>query len=617
MSSVDFTYSSTGVAKHATVMVCMSDGIRLATEIFVPLKTGVRGTIVERTPYGRRPILNTSVLMDSYYRSVEHLCLNGYSVMIQDCRGTGDSQGEFVKYVNEAGDGVDTLAWGARQEWWGDGGYLTGRSYSAHAALAAVVAGATEVRGMFLDCGGFWSAYHEGIRQGGAFELKQVTWAFEAASRNCRESGLIRVQEALEQQKLSAWIRPVPWQHGQSPLRFSKEHEGALLDLWDQEMYGDYWSQPSLSARGQSAKMGPFPSLHVSGWYDLYTLSTVQLFIEMGARAGADTYIILGPWTHCAVEEPVAGDVDFGPTATVEGATGMDYLAMRTQWFNYCLDTREPFGPRVRFFLMGGGTGNRVRGRLDHGGIWLSSNEWPPSEVRPMMLRLGDRGDLIQDHGEVRAPANLEYEYDPDHPVPTIGGSVGSYSGILAPGAFDQREDPRFFGCAEPFMPLLARSDVLAFTTTVLEADVALVGSAVLELDFSTEAEDTDITVKLIDYYPPSDQYPEGFAMNICDTVLRLRCQPKLIPIRDGPISLYHVVINLPPTANRFVAGHSIRLDVSSSNFPRFDTNSNTRSSGPRGRRRVKARSSVRVGGERGAVFTMPTLDVTDWVSRT
>lgn len=599
------TVLAPGLIRHLTAMVEMRDGVRLATDIFVPTTGAPRGTIVERTPYGRKPA-SFLATRDSYYRFIEHFALSGCVVVMQDCRGTGDSEGEFVKYVNEANDGIDTFAWISQQEWWAGELYLTGRSYSAHAALAAVVAGASAVRGIFLDCGGFWSAYHEGIRQGGSFEIKQATWAFEAAKRRARESGDELTLAALESQNLKDWIRPIAWQHGQSPLRFLSEDESALLDLWDRDGYDEYWQQPSLSARGAAARLGSFPSLHISGWYDLYTLSTVRLFQEMGDREGADAYLIIGPWTHCALDEATAGDVDFGDLATMQGAAGTDYLGLRTAWFSYCAGGPE-FGPRVRFFMMGGGSGRRVRGRLDHGGEWLQADSWPPRGTEDLELWLGARGEL-SDTPDARV-STLRYAYDPHDPVPTIGGSVGSYTGILSPGAFDQTEDARVYGVKPPYLPLIARPDVLSFSTPALERDVAVAGEIQLWMDFSTTAADTDITLKLVDVAPPTETHAEGFAMNVADTIVRLRHheERELLGQTESGERIHRVRISLPPTANRFAAGHRLRIDISSSNFPRFDVNTNDVLA-PRSRFGTTAINGVRVGGADGARLTIPVM---------
>jgi putative CocE/NonD family hydrolase len=595
-----------GLLRHESVSVAMRDGAHLATEVFVPLDVSIRGTLVERTPYGRMPQPGLST-KDSYFRYIEHLAAGGFSVVMQDCRGTGESEGEFTKYVNEADDGADTYAWILEQDWSNHALYLTGRSYSAHAALAAVVAGAQGVRGMFFDCGGFWSAYHEGIRQGGAFEMKQATWAFDAAKRRAREAGDTVSLAALEHQDLKAWIRPAPWQYGQSPLRHLPEDEHALLELWEHEEYDEYWTQPSLSAKGAVERFEPFPTLHVSGWYDLYTSSTMRLFEGMGDRDGGDAYLIVGPWTHCALEEPVAGDADFGPEATLTGASGYDYLGLRTDWFRFCSGASEEFGPRVRYFVMGGGSGKRVRGRLDHGGQWRTSDVWPPLGVQTQHLYLGSRGDLLTDP-ESR-PSHLQYTFDPADPVPTVGGSVGSYTGILSPGAYDQSTDERVFGAEKPFLPLIARPDVLSFDTGPLAEDLEVVGEAELQMDFTSTARDTDITVKLLDVYPPSETWPEGFAMNIVDTIVRLSHHEDQ-EIVDGPeaCTTRHVRITLPPTANKFVAGHHLRLDISSSNFPRFDVNSNT-GNGPLSRVQAPAINGVVTGGPDAASIHLPLLD--------
>jgi putative CocE/NonD family hydrolase len=167
--------------------------------------------------------------------------------------------------------------------------------------------------------------------------------------------------------------------------------------------------------------------------------------------------------------------------------------------------------------------------------------------------------------------------FDPDHPVPTIGGNISSGLPIMEAGGFDQRESPSFYGCRSPYLPLATRPDVLVFQTGPLREDLEVTGPITVNLWVASSAADTDFTAKLIDVYPPSADYSEGYALNLTDGIFRAKFHsswesPELLE----PGRVYAITIQLYPTGNLFVKGHRIRLDVSSSNFPRFDVNGNT-----------------------------------------
>jgi putative CocE/NonD family hydrolase len=177
----------------------------------------------------------------------------------------------------------------------------------------------------------------------------------------------------------------------------------------------------------------------------------------------------------------------------------------------------------VRLFVMGGGTGRRnAEGRLDHGGHWRTEQDWPIPDTRTIDFHLHADGRLSPE-----APAAggrpLHWRHDPDHPVPSIGGAITSGKPVMVGGAYDQREGPRFFGSRAPYRPLSERPDVLVFQTEPLSADIEITGSIKGRLHIASDCPDTDFTLKLIDVYPPSDDYPEGFAMNLTDGIVRAR----------------------------------------------------------------------------------------------
>ena len=213
---------------------------------------------------------------------------------------------------------------------------------------------------------------------------------------------------------------------------------------------------------------------------------------------------------------------------------------------------------------------------MDHGGRWKTADDWPiPAAVDQPFYLTPDGG--LTPHAPTVDEAALSYEYDPAHPVPSIGGTITSGAPIMYGGAYDQREGPDFFGSEAPGRPLADRPDVLVFQTPPLESPVEVTGPLVVRLWISSDAPDTDFTAKLVDVYPPNSDYPDGFAMNVTDGIVRVRYRdswesPRLMT----PGEVVQVVVEAFPTSNLFGAGHRIRLDISSSNYPHFDVNFNT-----------------------------------------
>jgi putative CocE/NonD family hydrolase len=261
---------------------------------------------------------------------------------------------------------------------------------------------------------------------------------------------------------------------------------------------------------------------------------------------------------------------------------------------------------------MGGGSGTKTAaGRLDHGGRWIQADEWPLPDTAFRDFHLHGDGRLAP-----AAPAQgaepLTYDFDPSDPVPTIGGALTSGQPVFEGGIFDQREGDAFFGCKNPGLPLSARRDVLSFETEPLDEDTAVIGPISVELWVASDAPDTDFTAKLIDVHPPSADYPTGYAMILTDGIFRCRYRnswerPEPV-VRGEP---FRISIEPFATANLFKKGHRIRLDVSSSNFPKFDVNPNTGAPEGRGRTRRVARNIVFCDAERPskAILPMVSLD--------
>ncbi|MCW4036690.1 MAG: CocE/NonD family hydrolase, partial [Candidatus Bathyarchaeota archaeon] len=263
----------------------------------------------------------------------------------------------------------------------------------------------------------------------------------------------------------------------------------------------------------------------------------------------------------------------------------------------------------VTLFVMGGGEGTRkAEGRMDHGGRWRLEKEWPLARTNYTDYYLRGDGGLSQEPPDENEPPST-YTFDPRTPVPTIGGNISSAFGVMTPGAFDQVERPDVYGCTPPYLPLASRNDVLVFETPPMREDIEVTGPITARLWFSSSALDTDFTLKLIDHHPPNDDYPRGFAMNLSDTIFRARFhssweEPELL--EPGKIYVLNMVSY--PTSNLFKAGHRIRVDVSSSNYPRFDVNPNSGEPIGRGRMLVVAHQKVFHDSKRPSHITLPVI---------
>jgi putative CocE/NonD family hydrolase len=606
------------------VMVKMRDGVHLATDVYRPAADGkpLPGpfpVILERTPYGREHVSRSEISVanskpKTRAEVAQFFVSRGYVVVYQDCRGRYDSEGEFVKYLSDGADGYDCCAWIVGQPWCNGKIGTMGLSYAAHTQGALGCMNPPGVAAMFLDSGGFSNAYQGGIRQGGAFELKQVTWGYNNGLVSpIVQKDPVRLAE-MKAIGLRAWFARMPWKRGHSPLTPVPEYEDYVYDQWEHGTFDGFWKQVGIYAAGYYDQFTDAPMVHMSSWYDPYPRTATENHIGLSRRKKGPVRLILGPWTHGDRSLTYAGDVDFGPSATLDGSLATDYLALRLRWFDAWLKG-EANGvaeePTVRLFVMGGGSGKKnAAGRMDHGGAWRAEKDWPIPDARNTPYYLHGSGVL--------APAlpaagvePVSFDFDPEHPVPTIGGNVTSGAPVMEGGAYDQTEGPHFFGSREPYMPLAVRPDVLVFETPVLTADTEVTGAIEAKIWVSSDRVDTDVTIKLIDVYPPSADYPQGFAMNLTDGILRLRYRnswekPEMLQ----PGTPVEVTVTTFPTSNLFKQGHRIRLDVSSSNFPHFDVNPNTGAPEGQGLTRQTARNTVYLDRERPSHVVLPIIPV-------
>jgi putative CocE/NonD family hydrolase len=257
---------------------------------------------------------------------------------------------------------------------------------------------------------------------------------------------------------------------------------------------------------------------------------------------------------------------------------------------------------------LGGGSGQRnADGRLDHGDHWRDEKEWPLARTQPACFYL-HRDGRLSPCAPTASDQALSYDFDPADPVPTIGGAIMSSAPLMYAGAYDQVETVDLFGATAPGRPLANRPDVLVFETAPLDAEVELTGSIAAHLHISSTAVDTDFTIKLVDVYPPNADYPEGYAMNLAHGILRTRFRTSFeTPEAMEPGTIYELDIPTFPKSNRFLPGHRIRIEVSSSNFPHFDVNPNIHWRVPDAKPQV-ARNTIHVDRNHPSYVVLPVI---------
>jgi len=567
------------VVCESNVMIPMRDGVRLATDIYFPAAEGGRVSgrfpvILERTPYDKASARNV--------RTGAYFARRGYACAIQDVRGRFESEGEWYPFAKEAPDGYDTVEWLAAQPW-SDGGVGTmGGSYCGSNQSALATLNPPHLKTMIVAVGAS-SYYHASMRQNGALELRFMIYAFRMATTGKEALADPTLKAALSEayENVGQWLTRTPLKQGASALRLLPSYERWVLDILTHGEFDSYWQQRGYAISHYYEEHADVPTLYLGGWYDSYARATCENFIALSKLKQSRQVLLMGPWTHGGWEETYAGDIDFGSQALI------DYNDLRLAWFDHFLKgkrTEVADWPAVKIFVMGAGDGRaNYEGRLYHGGYWRDEETFPLPDTAFSPFYLHADGRLsATPPPEAGEPSR--FTFDPRDPVPTAGGGISAAAPIMEPGAFDQRGRPDFFGCRDT-LPFNARSDVLTFQTDPLPHDLEVTGPITVKLFAASSARDTDFTAKLIDVYSPSADYPAGMAINLTDSIIRARYRngwekPELLE----PGKVYPFTFQLYPTSNIFKAGHRIRLDISSSNFPRFDLNPNT--GGPLGRER-------------------------------
>jgi putative CocE/NonD family hydrolase len=384
-----------------------------------------------------------------------------------------------------------------------------------------------------------------------------------------------------------------------------------VLDQWRHGNFDAYWKQVGIYAEGSYDRYADAAMIHMSGWYDAYSRSTTDNYVALSKKKTGPVRLIMGPWTHGARSTTYSGDIEFGPGSTLDALGHGDYDAQRLAWFDRHLkgSSKSDADPAVRIFVMGGGSGRKTpEGRLTHGGRWRAESAWPIADARPTLFHLHGDGRLWESNPSPTAKP-LTFVFDPAHPVPSIGGTITSGEPLMRGGGYDQREGPTVYGSRQPYRPLAARPDVLVFQTPPLTEDMEVTGAIEANLWIASDGPDTDFTIKLIDVYPPSADYPEGYALNLTDGILRCRYRDSWeTPAMMTPGRGYQIKVAAFPTSNLFKAGHRIRLDVSSSNYPHFDVNPNTGAPEGTGMERRVARNTLFVDSGRASHVLLPVI---------
>ena len=544
---------SLSVKVETNLPAAMRDGVVLYADVYRPDGPGPFPTILQRTPYDKSAPLSAQMLDPIKAAKA------GFAHVIQDTRGRFTSEGRFYCFADDVEDGYDTVEWAASQPWSNGKVGMVGASY-----VGATQWLAASTRPPHLACiapNVTASNYHDGwTYQGGAFELGfNVSWTllqltlanFNAASRGknvaeARRGDLLAAVDGMDDSFLHLPMQGFP------PLK-----DGLADYFYDwlaHPDFDDYWKKLCIEEHHGNIAT---PALNIGGWYDIFLGGTIRNYLGMGKHGATDDArrgqkLLIGPWQHGSRGTSMAGNHYFGVAADAM-ALGLDEMHLR--WYDYWLkgvDNGILDEAPVRIFVMGDD-------------VWRDEQEWPLARAQDTKFYLHSGGKANTRHGDgslsVGPPADEPTDvflYNPADPVPTRGGQLCCNPYFATNGAFDQ-------------MQIEERADVLVYSTPPLERDVEVTGPVTVTLWAATSGADTDFTAKLVDVCE------DGCARNLTDGIIRARYRDSMSsPSPVEPGRAYCYTIDLWATSNVFKAGHQIRLEVSSSNFPRFDRNTNT-----------------------------------------
>lgn len=529
------------VIQQLGIPVPMRDGIRLAADVYLPRAGGRFGTVLLRTPYNRK-----SGALGTYRFFTSH----GYAVMIEDVRGRYASQGVFGPTEQEGPDSSDTITWIAEQPWSDGRVAMAGSSYLGMVQWWAAVQDNPHLVTISPICSGDDEYLDRFYSTGGALKLgHRLLWL----AQNLTPPSQVRPL-------FTGYIWHLPVRSADVAAT------GIVLPLWrtalDHPSYDAYWR--SYSVREQMNRVN-LPVLSMGGWFDNYAESDLDAFARLVKRRDSvETWI--GPWAHNpGLKFPTR---DFGPQAVVP------IRQKQAAWFDRWMrppsaHADEKTAPELHIFVMGPN-------------IWREEHEWPLARTRYTPLYLRSKGHANSNSGDgalkwdpVRKSQPDSFTYDPMNPVPTRGGAICCDPKLLPPGPLDQSSVEQ-------------RPDVLVYTSPPLTDDLEVTGPVRVALYVATSAPDTDFTAKLVDVQP------NGPPLIVSDGIQRLRYRLSLsTPVfvkRNVP---YQISIDAGVTSYVFEAGHRIRLEISSSNFPRFERNLNSAAAIPDEAVAIKAKQTI------------------------
>ncbi len=537
----------------------MRDGTILRANVYRPEGEGRWPVLLTRLPYGK----DLPMGFDG-----TQLARRGYVVIVQDTRGRFASEGEWDPMRNEALDGVDTIAWAASLPYSDGQVGMFGASYYGFTQWSAAVHQPPALKAMVPYI--TWNdPFNGSLFRGGALELGiSASWqmlmginvlmrrsASDPDPRNLGRAIYMWAQELDNLGPRGYWSLPLktfgPLQRtGVAPAFFE-----AIEHPMDRE------AVETITILGKHNRV-TVPTLNIGGWYDIFLQDTIEnfrLMREQGTTPEArQSKLLIGPWVHGGSTNPV-GEMNFGFASTPALINlQTDLVSLHVRWYNHFLkgiDTGMLTEAPIKLFVMGAN-------------IWRDEQEWPLARAVETRYYLHSDGHANTLNGagllSTGAPGAEEadrYDYDPANPVITRGGAL-LMTPEYRPGVVDQR-------------PTESRDDVLVYTTPVLEQDIEVTGPITVHLWAISSAPDTDFVARLVDVHP------DGYAQNLTDGIIRARYRDVVLR-RSSELSLiepgqaYEYVIDLWSTSNVFKQGHRIRLDVTSSNFPRWDRNPNT-----------------------------------------
>lgn len=561
-------------AGQVLVRVPMRDGVKLATDVYLPRPEGKFPVILTRTPYGR------TRGADAYKAFVAA----GYAVVVQDVRGRYESEGRWTPLRDDPADGFDTTKWIGEQPWCDGNIGSIGSSYGGATQHAMAIANAPHLKAM-IPRNAMSNFGRYGVRHNGAFELRWFNWVATLGNASGTAQALPAARRAAAVPESAAalvdfgnlvqqYVRALPLRPGTTPLKFAPDYESWLIEAMSHGDYDSFWKNHGASVVDHLDTYKDIPAYHTTGWYDSWGTPVANLnFVELTKAKKSLQRLIVGPWIHSSESQSHAGIAQFTEDAA------LDLNAFQLRWFDRWLrglDNGVDREPPVRIYVMGGGDGHKTKeGRIFVGGQWRAEKEWPLARTRYTDYHLHE-GGLLSPRPPAAAASPVTYRFDPAKPVPTLGGNVSSQGALMFQGAADQKCRKDFWLCGDE-LPLSARPDVVVFQTEPLAEDLEVTGRLVVKLWASSDSPDTDFTAKLIDVYPPNQDFPNGVDLLIGDSIVRGRYREGLArPVPMKPGQPYEFTIELYPTSLLFQKGHRIRLDISSSNFPRFDINPNT-----------------------------------------